>query len=89
MSPAKQRFTAADLIRGQNYIVKTTFEDYDGAIHRIGEQWRFIEKDFLPYDEGLSLFVEMNEQKVQIRLQWRDETQGKIINNFSNYVQET
>lgn len=89
MSTAKQRFTAADLIRGRIYIVKTSFEDYDGAIHRIGEQWRFIEKDFLPYDDGLSLFVEMNEQKVQIRLQWRDETQGKIINNFSNYVQET
>jgi len=88
MSLPKRKFTAADLIPGQTYCVITTFKDYDGIIHPVGECWRFVGKNFLPYDDGLSLLVERNGQNVPFRLQWRAETQGQIIDDFSDFVEE-
>ena len=88
MSSAKRKFTAAQLNPGQTYFVVEGFQDYDGMIHPVGEQWRFVEKNFLPYEDGLSLFVEKNQQTVLFRLQWREESQGQIIDNFSDFVAE-
>jgi hypothetical protein len=68
--------------------VITTFKDYDGIIHPVGESWRFVAKDFLPYDDGLTLYVERDGQNVPLRLQWRAETQGQIIDSFSDFVEE-
>jgi hypothetical protein len=70
------------------YIVIKSFTDYDGIIHSIGEQWRFVEKNFLPYEDGLTLRVERNGRSETLRLQWRAETQGQIIDDFSEYVEE-
>lgn len=84
--PINQRFTAAELIPGQTYCVIHNFIDYDGMVHPLGECWRFTEKSFLPYEDGLSLFVEKDGEKVSFRLQWRPETQEQIIDNFSDYV---
>ena len=84
----ERKFTAADLVVGRTYRVIAAFEDYDGIVHPIGECWRFLEKSFLPYDDGLSLFVEREGRKVQLRLQWRAETQGHIIDGFSDLVEE-
>ena len=64
------------------------FEDFDGITHAIGESWRFVSKNFVPYEDGLSLFVESEGRVVQIRLQWRAETQGDVINGFSDLVEE-
>ena len=89
MPVPKRTFTGADLIPGRNYRVVRAFTDYDGSLHPVGEQWRFVQKNFLPYEDGLSLFVEQDGQTVQIRLQWRDEAQGQIIGRFSEYVEET
>jgi len=88
MSRSKPKFTAADLVPGQTYRVIKTFTDYDGTIHPVDESWRFVKKSFLPYEDGLSLFVERNEQSVSLRLQWRAESQGQIIDNFSDFVTE-
>ena len=88
MTFPKRKFTATDLIPEQTYRVITAFKDYDGSTHPIGETWRFVEKNFLPYEDGLSLFVEMNGQNTSIRLQWRTESQGEIIDSFSNFVEE-
>ena len=88
MSPPRRKFTASDLIAGQSYRVIKTFKDYDGVIHAVGESWRFVGKDFLPYEDGLSLHVESNGQNVTLRLQWRAETQGEIIDSFSDFVEE-
>ena len=88
MSFSKQTFTAADLVTGQTYTVITAFKDYDGIIHPIGETWRFLEKNFLPYEDGLTLIVKRNGQTVPFRLQWREETQGQIIDHFSDFVEE-
>ena len=88
MVSPKRKFTAVDLIPGQTYRVTKAFTDYDGINHQVGEEWHFVEKNFGPYDDGLSLFVERNGQTTQIRLQWRDEAQGQIIDEFSDYVEE-
>lgn len=86
MSQGKQKFTAADLVPGQTYRVIKPFVDYDGTVHPVNESWRFVEKSFLPYEDGLSLFVERNTQTVSIRLQWREEAQAELIDNFSDFV---
>lgn len=89
MSISKQKFTAADLVPNRIYRVTAEFKDYDGIIHPIGETWKFTGKNFLPYEDGLSMFVERDDKIIHIRMQWRAETQGEIINNFSEYVEET
>ena len=88
MSLPRRKFTAAELVSGRTYRVIKTFTDYDGIVHPVGESWRFVKKSFLPYEDGLSLFVERNKQNVQFRLQWRAESQGQIIENFSDFVTE-
>ncbi len=88
MPSSIQKFTAADLEPGKTYRVIASFKDYDGIIHPIGESWRFVKKDFLPYEDGLSLFVEKDEKTIQLRLQWRPETQGQIIDKFFEYVEK-
>ena len=88
MSSPKRKFTAADLVAGQNYRVIAAFNDYDGINHPADETWRFVEKNLLPYDDGLTLFVERDGKKMPFRFQWRDETQGKLIDNFSDFVEE-
>lgn len=87
MSSPKPTFTAASLVPGQTYRVIKAFKDYDGIVHTAGERWRFVAKNFLPYEDGLTLLVEMNGQNVSLRLQWRDEAQGQIIDNFSDHVE--
>ncbi len=84
----KGKFTASDLIPGKRYRVVAPFADYDGITHQIGETWTFQSKSFLPYEDGLTLFVDREGSTVQLRLQWRPETQGKIIDQFSDLVEE-
>ena len=88
MSFARRKFTAADLVYGRTYTVVKMFMDYDGILHPTGERWRFVEKNFLPYEDGLTLHIEKNGRAETIRLQWREETQGLIIDDFSEYVEE-
>ena len=77
----------AHLVPERDYVVIQAFRDYDGADHSIGESWTFIGSSFLPYDDGLSLFAEIHGQRHQVRMQWRDEEQGPIIDNLSAYLQ--
>ncbi len=84
----ERKFTAADLEPGKTYRVIVEFKDYGGLIHPVGESWRFVKKSFLPYEDGLTLFVKKDEREVWIRLQWRPETQGPIIDNFFDYVEQ-
>lgn len=88
MSLPKRKFTAADLLPGQTYSVVAAFRDYDGIVHPVDEHWRFIGKNFLPYEDGLTLLVAWNGQNMSLRLQWRDESQGRIIDYFSDYVED-
>lgn len=88
MSLSRRKFTASELVPGQTYRVVQAFRDYDGTLHPVGERWRFVGKSFLPYEDGLMLFLEQDGREQSIRLQWRDETQGPIIVNFFSYVEE-
>ena len=88
MSSSQRKFAASQLVPGQIYRVIRSFPDYDGIVHPVGETWRFLEKNFLPYEDGLTLFVEANGKRHSLRLQWRDEAQGPIIDEFSDYVEE-
>ena len=84
----KKTFTAADLVPGQTYQIISSFKDYDGIIHPVDQRWRQLKKDFLPYEDGLSLTITTGGQIKTFRLPWRKETQGQIIYNFSDYVAE-
>jgi hypothetical protein len=42
---------------GVRYAVVREFTDFDGGSHPAGETWWFRGHNFLPYDDGLSLFV--------------------------------
>lgn len=83
-----QQFTASDLIQGKTYCVIKEFTDYHGNLHPVGESWQFMEKHFLPYDDGLTLRGQRDGQDVWVYLQWREETQGAIIDNFHTYIEE-
>jgi hypothetical protein len=76
------------LVSGRRYAVVRAFRDFDQGEHLVGEEWTFIGHSFLPYDDGLSLFVEVGDQQRHIRMQWRDEEQGPIIDRLQDYVQE-
>jgi hypothetical protein len=85
---AKRKFTAVELVPGQTYTVITAFQDYDGMLHPAGERWRYVGRNFLPYEDGLTLFTETSDRPSQIRLQWSDDSQGPIVDHFSDFVEE-
>jgi hypothetical protein len=44
---------------------------------------------FLPYDDGLSLFVSLDgKSEWHIPMQWRPEEQGTVLDNLAEYVAE-
>lgn len=72
---------------GARYEVIEPFTDYDRVRHEVGERWLFLGHNFLPYDDGLSLFVSLDDaQEWHIRMQWRPEEQGEVIGNLAHYV---
>ncbi len=78
------------LVAGRKYIVVREFQDFDRDVHSVGETWTFLGYSFAPYDDGLSLFVSLDgDHEWQIRMQWRPEEQGPIIDAFENYVKES
>jgi hypothetical protein len=82
----KRKFAGSELIAGTTCSVTQAFVDYDGLPHPVGETWRFVAHNFLPYDDGLTLFVERDGRPHTFRLQWRPETQGHIVSAFSDFV---
>ena len=73
---------------GKRYAVIQPFTDFDGDAHPVGEEWIFLGAAFLPYDDGQSLFVSLDgEREWHIRLQWRPDRQGNILDHFERYVQ--
>jgi len=76
------------MVPNKTYRITQPFTDYDGSVHDIGESWVFVSKNFLPYDDGLTLYIETQGKPGTIRMQWRDEAQGEVISNFSDYVEK-
>lgn len=74
------------LAPGHDYVVIRAFTDHDGDVHPVGERWTYRGKSFLPYEDGLSLFVVIGGVDHQIRMQWRAEEQGPIIDALTDYL---
>jgi len=75
------------LVGGTRYTVVREFTDYDRVVHPVGESWTFLGKNFSPYDDGLSLFVSLDgTQEWHIRMSWRPDDQGPIINALGDYL---
>lgn len=77
------------LIPGQKYKVIKPFTDYDRHVHEAGETWTFVETNFLPYEDGLTvhLRLDVSPKVLLFRLQWRPEEQADIIENFIDFVE--
>jgi len=72
---------------GMRCAVRAAFIDYDGTLHEPGETWIFRGHSFLPYEDGLSLFVERADgTEQQIRMQWRPDKQGSIIDKLDQFI---
>lgn len=72
---------------GRRYRVSRGFTDFDGDAHPPGEEWTFLGASFLPHDDGLSLFVSLDGvREWQIRMQWRPDAQGEVLDALSEYV---
>ncbi len=72
---------------GDRYRVVRSFVDHDGVDHPVGESWTFLRSNFLPYEDGVSLFVKgADGAERQLRLQWRAEAEGQILNHLEDYV---
>lgn len=72
---------------GRSYEVCESFFDYDGVEHPVGESWRFLGSSFLPYDDGLSLFVSLDgRNEWHIRLQDRPTEQASVVRRLGDHV---
>jgi len=80
------RFSAFSIPQG-TYRVIRDFVDFDGTIHPPGETWRFLSHAFLPYDAGLTLFIQRDGAERSIRLQDYPDAQGPVIDNFHEYIE--
>jgi hypothetical protein len=75
------------LAPGTRYVVSEAFTDYDGDLHDLGERWTFLGHSFLPHDDGLSLFVSLqDESEWHIRLQWRPDAQGPVLDQLPRFI---
>jgi hypothetical protein len=73
---------------GGPYRVIRAFTDYDDHLHPPGESWTYLGHNFVPYHDGLSLFVSLDgEREWQIRLSWLPEDQGQIIDALGDYLE--
>lgn len=89
MNKAPEARPFKHLLPGIRYHIIKPFFDYDCIGHPVGESWVFDGSNFLPYDDGLSLFVTQPDGRSQhIRLQWRPEAQGDVIDALERYVAE-
>ena len=78
------------LAAGQRYRVVRAFRDHDRDLHMAGETWVFLGHSFLPYDDGLSIFVSLDgDQEWLIRMQCRPEGQEEVVNSLADYISET
>ena len=75
------------LRRRRWYRVVKEFSDFDGDVHPEGETWLFLGHNFLPYEDGLSLFISLDgHQEWHIRMRWTSEDQGLVIDAMQQYL---
>ena len=71
---------------GRKYSIAMSFRDYDNNPYEEGNVIEFIGSNFVPYEDGLSLFCIYKDREKQIRLQVRPEAQQEIAHNLQQYL---
>lgn len=71
---------------GEKYSIAKTFRDYDNYPYEEGNIIEFIGSNFVPYEDGLSLFCIYKGREKQIRLLVRPEAQQEIADNLQQYL---
>ncbi len=72
---------------GVRYRVARAFTDYDGALHPVGETWRFGGAAFLPYEDGYTFYVSADGvNETSFRMQDRPETQGGFFVDAAAHI---
>ncbi|OZG75028.1 hypothetical protein BTA51_01095 [Hahella sp. CCB-MM4] len=71
---------------GQKYTIAKPFKDYDNNVYEESLVIEFIGSNFVPYDDGLSLFCVYKGRERQIRLQVRPEAQQEVVHNLQQYL---
>ena len=74
------------LMSGKKYAISKSFRDYDNYPYEEGNVIEFIGSNFVPYEDGLSLFCIYKDREKQIRLQVRPEAQEEIAHNLKEYL---
>jgi hypothetical protein len=76
------------LLAGRSYKVIMEFADYDRFVHKAGEAWTFLGYSYLPYDNGLSLFVSLDGiHEWHLPLQCGADEQGPIVDRLETYIE--
>jgi hypothetical protein len=74
---------------GARYEVVQSFRDHDGTLHPEGERFTFVGSSFLPYEDGLTLFVvDEGGGPRSIRLRWSPDGQGAVVDALETYLAE-
>jgi hypothetical protein len=77
------------LAPGRRYQVVQAFHDFDHGLHAPCESWIYLGHNFVPYHDGLVLFVQLDDAgQSSIRLQWGPDEQGHLIENLEQYLAE-
>ena len=71
---------------GQRYRVALPFTDHDGVRHPAGQEWTFVGHSYLPYENGLSLFVREEGVLRQIRLRDAPEDERAVVERLEAFV---
>ena len=69
---------------GSRYRVRRPVTDFDGPLHQPGETWTFRGHGFLPYEDGLTLYIDPGGS---IRLRWTPEDQGPVIDRLADHLE--
>jgi hypothetical protein len=73
---------------GKRYEVIREFTDFDRTVHPVGERWLFVGHQFLPYDNGLSLFVQTDAGEWHMRWQLTNDEQRGLAEDLAAYIRE-
>ena len=79
LSAAFEQTPFRSLEPGRRYFVAAGFRDHDGAWFEPGRVLAFPGWNFVPYDDGLTLYFRDDGETVTIRLQDRPEAEAAVV----------
>lgn len=75
------------LVRGEAYRVVRAFQDADGDLHPVGEQWSFICATFSKFDDEIQIAIcRKDGTGWRVPLVWKPEKQADIIEHVESYL---